>query len=240
MMGFSKRDIQRQERTLAGRTFKVAITPRLKAGRLEALKGLAKGMGLTLDYLTHPSRIVTSEYPENRKTLKLPERFRAMLRMPRDENGYHRCTGCKICQKACPNASITVLTRKGPVSGKMEVDRHIWRQDSCVMCNACVLACPFGALEMTGEFENVVYDRRLLVYTINPYAGPPAPALAKVEDAQLRQQMMEPRDRYGGPVPMNGHGLPNLRPLGVAGVSPASGTAVPVVNIPVAAKGEGA
>jgi hypothetical protein len=80
---------------------------------------------------------------------------------------------------------------------------------------------------MSHEFENAVYDRRLLVYTLNRYAGPPASVLLKEADPQARQRMMEPRDRYGGPVPMNGQGLPGLRPLeatldGRAGGLPAS------------------
>jgi NADH-quinone oxidoreductase subunit I len=131
--------------------------------------------------------------------------------MPHDENGYHKCTGCKICEKACPNGSIIITTRKGEVSGKNELDRYVWRQDACVVCNACVQACPFGAIAMTPAFENAVYDRRLLIYSLNKYAGPPANVLAKVEDAETRQKMMEPRERYGGDVPLNGHAFANSR-----------------------------
>src|SRR5208283_2076386 len=100
--------------------------------------------------------------------------------------------------------SIKLITRKDPVSGKVELDRYIWRQDSCTVCYACVQACPFGGIEMRPDFENAVYDRRLLIYTLNRYAGPPASVLDKEKNPEARRKMMEPRDPYGGPVPANG------------------------------------
>jgi NADH-quinone oxidoreductase subunit I len=213
------KDIKIEQRTLGGKTFSVAVTAHLKRQSiLSAIKGLLSGMRLTFDYFSHPSKIVTQQYPENRATLKFPERYRANLRLIYEESGYHRCTACKLCDKACPNGSIKVITRKGP-TGKNELDRYIWRQDSCVFCNACVQACPFDALEMGQEFENAVYDRRLLIYNLNRYAGPPASTIMKEADPDARAKMMEPRDRYGGPVPLNGQALPNIVPLKIAAVA---------------------
>jgi formate hydrogenlyase subunit 6/NADH:ubiquinone oxidoreductase subunit I len=136
-----------------------------------------------------------------------------MLHLIYEENGYHRCTACRMCEKACPNRSIRILSRKGEISGKNELDRYIWRLDSCIFCNACVQSCPFNALEMGHEFENAVYDRRLLIFTLNRYAGPPASVLNKQENAEIRRKMTEPRDRYGGPVPLNGTAVPIVQPL---------------------------
>ena len=56
---------------------------------------------------------------------------------------------------------------------------------------------------MTHQFENAVYDRRLLVFNLNRYAGPPAKVLSAEPDTGKRRQMMEPRGRYDGPVPIN-------------------------------------
>ncbi len=213
-------DVKLEQRTLAGVKIPVAVVPRIKKqGYLEkifiALKGLMSGMRLTFGYLAHPSRIVTQQYPENRATLTFPERYRANLKLIYDDNGYHLCGGCKMCEKACPNASIKVVNRKGPVSGKIELDRYIWRMDSCTFCNLCVMACPSDALHMTHQFENAVYDRRLLIYTLNRYAGPSAEVMAKL-DEEARKQAMEPRDVYGGPVPLNGEPLPNIKPITIA------------------------
>jgi NADH-quinone oxidoreductase subunit I len=209
--------LKRGVRILGGREVPVVVTPRL-AGKgphvVGTARSLLKGMRLTGSYF-RPSTVVTRQYPENRKTLKLPERFRARLKLINDAGGHHKCTGCKLCQKACPNNSLRVLTRKGPVTQKNELDRYIWRQDSCIVCNACVQACPFDALEMTGDFESAVYDRRLLIFTLNRYAGPPASVLDQAAPAD-REKMMEPRDVYGGPTPMNGQAMPEVPPLAAA------------------------
>lgn len=211
----SLQDIKKEERTLGGRKVSVAVVrPRGDAAAApSALASLAKGMRLTLNYLVRPSKVVTQQYPENRATLKFPARYRAMLHLIHKESGYHRCTACRMCEKACPNKSIKILSKKGELSGKMELDRYIWRLDSCVFCNACVQSCPFDALEMGHEFENAVYDRRLLIFTLNRYSGPCANIINKQEDPSLREKMMTPADRYGGPVPLNGTAMPVIRPL---------------------------
>jgi NADH-quinone oxidoreductase subunit I len=207
--------VSRETRIVGGKAVPVAVVRLLdKAPTVpKGLGSLLKGMRLTLNYILHPSKIVTRQYPENRATLKFPERYRAMLVMPHDETGYHKCTACRMCEKACPNNSITILSRKGPVSGKMEIDRHVWRMDSCIFCNNCVQSCPFGALAMTHQFENAVYDRRLLIFNLNRYAGPPASVLTACENDEIRRSMMEPRDRYGGPTPMSGAQLPVVKPV---------------------------
>jgi NADH-quinone oxidoreductase subunit I len=200
---------------LGGKTFSVVVVPSLDGPATipAAMGGLAKGMRLTLGYFLRPSKIVTRQYPENRATLKFPPRYRATLKLIYDDQGYHRCTACGLCAKACPNGSIKVLARKGPVTGKNELDHYIWRMDSCTVCNACVQVCPFGALEMGQSFENAVYDRRLLIFSLNRYAGPPAGVLAAQTDNAVRRQMMEPRGRYDGPVPLNGTPMPVVKPL---------------------------
>ena len=207
---------RREERVIAGRKVSVIVVPRIArpGGNVAySVKSLATGMKVTGSYFVRPSTIVTRQYPENRAGLKFPARFRAQLRMIHDENGYHRCTGCGLCEKACPNLSIRIITRRNPVTNKLEIDHHIYRQDSCMVCNLCVLACPFDALEMSPEFESAVYDRRLLIYGLNRYAGPPASLLLKEPDPEARKKLMEPRGRYDGPVPLGGEAYRNVRPL---------------------------
>lgn len=191
--------------TFGGKPISVAVVhPLNHAPRVPSvLAGLARGMRLTLGYFLRPWKVVTRQYPENRQTLRFPLRYRAMLTMVHDSQGFHRCTACKLCERACPNGSIRVMTQKGLLEGVNKLDQYIWRMDSCLLCNACVQACPFGALKMTHSFENAVYDRRLLVFNLNRYAGPPAKILAAEPDTAKRGQMMEPRGRYEGILPLN-------------------------------------
>ena len=53
---------------------------------------------------------VTEQYPENRKELKMFDRFRGTLNMPHNENNEHRCVACGLCQMACPNDTIKVIS----------------------------------------------------------------------------------------------------------------------------------
>lgn len=179
---------------------------------LYGLLSLLKGMRITWHYLIHPSTVVTQQYPENRSTLKLADRVRAQLSFKYDENGFHKCTSCHICEEACPNASIHVIDRVKPAIAKNELDHFIWRMDSCTFCNLCVLVCPFQVLKMGPTFESAVFDQRLLVYNLTTYAGATGPVLMKQPDDESRKKLIEPRSVYDGPTALDGFKLAGIPP----------------------------
>lgn len=185
---------------------------------LTGFASLLKGMRVTFYYLSHPSTVVTQQYPENRETLKLADRTRAQLAMNHDADGYHKCTACHICEQACPNASIHVIEREKPTVSKTELDSFIWRLDTCTFCNLCVMVCPFSCLRMDPTFESSVYDQRLLVMNLAKYAGPTSTALQKVADPEERKKAIEPRGVYDGPTALGGFelaGMPDsVKPCG--------------------------
>jgi len=131
---------------------------------------LFKGMGTTFRYVSRPRRVVTREYPENRGDLKFPERFRGQVVMPHDGNDDHNCTACTLCEKACPNGSISILTTKN-LASKRVLGAFVYRLSSCTLCNLCIEACPFDAIRMGHGFEMAAYSRDDLDLILNRTEG---------------------------------------------------------------------
>ena len=85
------------------------------------------GLSVSLKYFLSPWKIVTEQYPENKKTLRMHERYRGRLEMVEDEEGNNHCTACGMCERACPNASINVLP----------TTKWLWLSLSSLASNAC-------------------------------------------------------------------------------------------------------
>ena len=134
------------------------------------LRSLVRGLRRTLYYFSHHKEIITQEYPDNRETLRLPERFKGEVVMPHDENNEHACTGCTACELACPNATIKIITKFDLTpegKKKKALDKFVYHLELCTMCNLCVVACPTDAIKMAQTFEHSVYDRRELTKILN-------------------------------------------------------------------------
>jgi NADH-quinone oxidoreductase subunit I len=136
------------------------------------VKSLLTGMRITGGYaLRHHKEKLTQQYPDNRDTLVLPERFRGEVIMPHDENNEHACTGCTACELACPNATIKIITKfdvdEATGKKKKAIDTFVYHLELCTMCNLCIEACPTDAIKMGQGFEHSVYDRSKLIKTLN-------------------------------------------------------------------------
>lgn len=131
---------------------------------------LLKGMKVTSTYFFSPGKIVTQKYPENRKSLVMLERFKGEVVMPHNEKNEHKCTGCGICEINCPNGTIeiiskVIITEDG--KKKKAIDKHIYRLGMCTFCALCVKTCPSNALAFSQKFEHAVFNRAVLIKTLN-------------------------------------------------------------------------
>ena len=134
------------------------------------LKSLVKGMAITGHYFTHPEEIITQQYPENRDTLQMFDRFRGEVILTHDENNEHKCTGCSACEVACPNGTIEILPKweiNEEGKKKKAIDQFIYHLQMCTMCNLCIIACPTDAIVMGKDFEHAVFDRSELTKVLN-------------------------------------------------------------------------
>ncbi|MBR6756902.1 MAG: NADH-quinone oxidoreductase subunit I [Bacteroidaceae bacterium] len=138
------------------------------ASLFKGIGSLLTGMSITGKYFF--SRKITQEYPENRETLIIPERFRATLSLVYDEEGNHKCIACGICQKNCPNNTIEIVAKKIETEdgkSKRVLDKYMYDLGSCTFCQLCVSTCPHNAIEFTNEFEQAVFSREKLVKQLN-------------------------------------------------------------------------
>ena len=152
------------------------------------IKSLLTGLSVTWKELW--TKKVTRQYPENRDTLVISERFRGELIMPHDENNEHACTSCGICQMNCPNGTIQVISKMIETEdGKKKkiLDKHIFDLGMCTFCNLCVITCPSDAIVFTNHFENAAFTRKNMVHQLNH------------EGSKLREKKAAPQASPKGP-----------------------------------------
>ncbi len=128
---------------------------------------------------------ITEEYPDNRATLKIGERFRGTLEFVYDEEGNHKCIACGLCQMSCPNGTIHIETKMVEMPDgkkKKKLARYMYDLGTCTFCQMCVTACPHHAIRFTNEFEHAVFTRSKLVKQLN-YLPEPEPVAAPASAA---------------------------------------------------------
>lgn len=138
-------------------------------GIFSGIKSLTTGMKVTLiEFFT---RKVTEQYPENRESLVMFDRFRGTLTMPHDKEGKNRCIACGLCQTACPNDTISITTESvtDEETGKKRKRLVAYNYDlgSCMFCQLCVNACPHDAIRFDTNFEHAVYTRDKLAIRLD-------------------------------------------------------------------------
>lgn len=105
-------------------------------GLMHGIGSLLTGMKTTMTVFCR--RKVTEQYPENRATLEMFDRFRGTLTMPHNDRNEHHCIACGLCQIACPNDTIKVTSemietedgKKKKILAKYEYDLG-----SCMFAN---------------------------------------------------------------------------------------------------------
>ena len=138
-------------------------------GLFHGIRTLLTGLKVTGKEFVTPK--ITEQYPENRATLKMNERFCGTLTMPHDAEGKNKCVACGLCQAACPNGTIKITTETvtDEETGKprRRLVKYEYDLGACMFCHLCVNACPHDAIRFDTAFEHAVYTRDKLVKTLN-------------------------------------------------------------------------
>lgn len=141
----------------------------LGAGILKGLRVTARNFAGSY---THPARLVTVEYPEERlPQIENTRTFPFLVYDGEDARAGLRCVACQICEKECPPQCIYIVkdtAKKRDHTGKLQMQPKIFDIDLsvCMGCQICVEVCPFDAIKMDVTFEHSTDDRfgRLLLH----------------------------------------------------------------------------
>lgn len=157
----------------------------------KGIVSLVKGMEVTGKEFLTPK--ITERYPEDRNEMKIPERFRAVLELKYDDEGRHKCIACGICERNCPNGTISIQTKMVDMPDgkkKRKLDNYFYDLGSCTFCQLCVTSCPQNALEFSNDFEQAVFTRAKLVKKLNylPEKEEPAPTPEQLAQAAAERE----------------------------------------------------
>jgi NADH-quinone oxidoreductase subunit I len=137
---------------------------RPKLSRLDRLvfPAVLKGMAITAAHLFEKK--VTMEYPEEKWTL--PEYYRGVPSLVKDEEGREKCVACSLCEFICPPRAITIVPEERPGGGREEKQPREFDIDMlrCIFCGYCEEVCPEEAIFMSKTYEIVGANREEMVF----------------------------------------------------------------------------
>ena len=172
---------------------------------IKDIKALVVGLGITGKHLGRHA--ITIQYPEER--WPMPERSRGIVVLLSDkETGKLNCTGCLLCEKACPTGAIRIEAPRDEKK-KRHLKSFVVDHGLCCFCGLCEEACNFAAIKMAGKYEfstenkdDLIWDMKKLQevgldvpYTPKPKKKPVAkPAAPKPPEAESSPDDGKPKE----------------------------------------------
>jgi NADH-quinone oxidoreductase subunit I len=132
------------------------------------LPAIAKGLRTTVKHIV-TGKPVTQQFPEERP--KLPENYRGVHRLNRDDQGRVKCVACFLCATACPANCIDIIAAPAPWQDRDKFpEKFVIDELKCIYCGMCEEACPVDAIELTSIYDvtgesrkDMMYDREKLL-----------------------------------------------------------------------------
>jgi NADH-quinone oxidoreductase subunit I len=136
------------------------------------LPAIVEGIRTTMRHVVAREPI-TQQYPEEKP--ELPQNYRGVHRLNRDEEGRVKCVACFLCATACPARCIYITAAPAPKTEEWaDRDKYpasfVIDELKCISCGMCEEACPVDAIEMTSLYdltgqsrEQMLFDREKLL-----------------------------------------------------------------------------
>lgn len=124
------------------------------------LPSILKGMWITLRHIFRSK--VTMQYPE--QTWQLPENYRGLPALVKDDAGRVKCVACFLCEFVCPPKAIAIEAQEittGVEKGPKTFNINMLR---CIMCGYCEEVCPEQAIFLTKESTTVGLSRAEMIF----------------------------------------------------------------------------
>jgi NADH-quinone oxidoreductase subunit I len=128
------------------------------------LPTIAKGLATTAKHLFKMggTATVTMQYPEEK--WRLPERYRGVPVLVKDQDGREKCVSCSLCEFVCPPRAISIIPQE--IEGPVEKAPKAFDIDMlrCIFCGYCEEVCPEEAIFMSETYEVCGQSRDEMIF----------------------------------------------------------------------------
>ena len=124
------------------------------------LPSILKGLWITFRHIFRPK--VTMQYPE--ETWQLPEAYRGLPVLVKDEENRVKCVACFLCEYVCPPKAIAIEAQEietGVEKGPKIFNINMLR---CIMCGYCEEVCPEQAIFLSKTYNVVGLSREEMIF----------------------------------------------------------------------------
>ena len=150
---------------IAEKDIKWVEEPKLTLFERLYLPAIGAGLGTTLRHMvgTVTGHEVTQQFPEERP--RLPQNYRGVHRLNRDEQGRVKCVACYMCSTACPAHCIDIVAAPSPWPDREKYpETFVIDELRCIYCGMCEQACPCDAIELTTLFDLTGLSREEMMF----------------------------------------------------------------------------
>lgn len=149
------------------KTVKWAEPPKIGIAEALYLPAILDGVAVTIKHML-TGKPITRQYPEVEPDI--PENYRGVHRLNRDDKGRVKCVACFLCETACPANCITITATGTDKDDPNWNDRDKYPASfeidelRCIYCGMCEEACPVDAIELTTIYDLTGLSRAEMVF----------------------------------------------------------------------------